>query len=134
MKALTRIIFCLACLQSAHSYALGDLLMSSEQRAKINFMRDKGVPVSEEATPKTDAMQINGFFYKNHDQRENGVVWVNGKQLSGDELEQGMRMKKINESNKTVSVQMEKSGSSMTLKAGQKLMLDDGKIQDAYEP
>jgi hypothetical protein len=118
---------------SAHSFALGDLLMSTEQRARIDLMRSKGyVPPIEKETP-ANSLQLNGFFFNNRDQRESGTIWVDGKQLKDKQLNDNLSLKKINEADKTVSIQLKETGNATPLKAGQKLLLQDGNIQDAYQ-
>lgn len=134
MKIFMIALIVIPCLYAAPSHALGDLLMSAEQRAQIDIMRSKSSTPIEQKETSTKAMKIDGFFFKNHDKREQGVIWVNGKQVKGTELDAGIQLKKINERDKTVSVILKDANTSTPLKAGQKLMLNDGKIQDSYEP
>lgn len=112
--------------------------MTKGQRAQIDYMRSKNTSLIDRVINRNDdeeaSMQVNGFFFKNRDKREGGSVWINGKQMTGSDPETGMRVEKINEKNKTVSVMFEDTNTSMPLKAGQKVMLQDGAVQDAYEP
>lgn len=138
MKTIIGIFVCISCLYATNLYALGDLLMTVQERAKINVMRSGQAQsvvnnASVDFSPKSESLELNGFFFKNRDKREQGVVWINGKQMTDSELGSDIALKKINEKDKTVSVMFKETTSTIPIKAGQKLMLDDGEIQDAYQ-
>lgn len=134
MKALPLMLTSFLLTHSAHAFAFGDLLMSTEQRARIDLMRTKGYVSPIEKENPANSLRINGFFFNNRDQRESGTIWVNGKQLKDKQLNDNLSLKKINETDKTVSIQLKETGNATPLKAGQKLLLQDGNIiQDAYQ-
>lgn len=133
MKRLAFVLVCLSLIHVTPACALDDLLMSAQQRAQIDLIRETGqLPVMEKESP-APSLLINGFFFNNRNGEENGVVWVNGKQQQGNNLNNHTHLKKINKTEKTVSVQLTETGSPVPLKAGQKLMTGEGNVQDAYQ-
>lgn len=126
---------------SGDSQALDDLLMSVEDRAKIDVMRAGNPQISDnknsqavvkEGSSKSQIVEINGFFFKNRDRREKGVVWVNGKPSKDLDLGSNVAVEKISERDKTVHIILKETRSTIPIKAGQKLMLKDGEIRDVY--
>jgi hypothetical protein len=118
---------------SMPALGLGDLLFSVQQRAAIDVARENGVIEAGVIDVKTSVLKMNGFYFNNHDKRKDATVWVNGK-LTGDKsVVSGGQLRQVNERDKTVSMSLDKTGSSITLKAGQTLHLDTGELSDSFE-
>lgn len=132
MKTIISAIICIFCVYTSNLYALGDLLMTVQERAQVDSMRSKNAPIIK-SNKIIKSIKIDGFFFKNKDKLEKGIVWINGKQITSPELGSGMMLKKINEQDKTISVMFKETRSTTPIKAGQKLVLDDGEIQDFHQ-
>ncbi|MEW5008183.1 MAG: hypothetical protein RPR28_04415 [Cycloclasticus sp.] len=134
MKAMNKgFIVVMLCSLSMQVQAFGDLFTSTLQRQAIDAMRDRGGIEMPTTNREPNTLTINGFYYKSHDKREEGVVWVNGQQAKqGDELN-GVIVKKLNENDRTVSVSVGGSERSLPFKAGQKMYIDDRQVVDAYQ-
>jgi len=134
MNAMNRgFIVVMFCSLSMQVQAFGDLFTSTLQRQAIDAMRDRGGIEMPTMNRKPSTLTINGFYYKSHDKREKGAVWVNGQQAKqGDEVH-GVIVKKLNENDRIVRVTVGGSERSLPFKAGQKMYLDDHKVVDAYQ-
>lgn len=132
MKNKRFILSFLLCIQPIHALAIGDLMLSVKQRAAIDVARENGVTDVGDEVP-LDEVRMNGFFFNNNDKQEKGVVWVNGKQVSKQAVVNGVRLKKVNERDKIISLTLEKTQSSIPIKAGQTLLLNDGQIKESFE-
>jgi len=134
MNAMNRgFIVVMFCSLSMQVQAFGDLFTSTLQRQAIDAMRDRGGIEIPTMNRKPGTLTINGFYYKSHDKREKGVVWVNGQQAKqGDEVH-GVIVKKLNENDRIVRVTVGGSERSLPFKAGQKMYLDEHKVVDAYQ-
>ncbi|OUR84204.1 hypothetical protein A9Q82_00150 [Cycloclasticus sp. 46_120_T64] len=134
MSAMNRgFIVVVFCSLSMQAQAFGDLFTSTLQRQAIDAMRERGGVEMPTMNREPNTLTINGFYYKGHDKREKGVVWVNGQQAKQGEKFNGITVKKLNESDQTVNVTVGDSGRSVPFKAGQTMYLDDHKIVDAYQ-
>jgi|GEM_PF-1249043 len=129
-KGVVVVMFC--CL-SMQAEAFGDLFTTTLQRQAIDGMRERGGAEVPTMNREPNTLTINGFYYKGHDKREKGVVWVNGQQAKQDDELDGVRVKKLNENDQTVSISVGGSNRSVPFKAGQKMYLDDHKVVDAYQ-
>jgi len=134
MSAINKgfIVIMLCCL-SMQAQAFGDLFTTTLQRQAIDAMRDRGGVDMPAMNREPNTLTVNGFYYKSHDKREKGVVWVNGQQAKQDDELNGVIIKKLNENDQTVSVSIGGSDRSVPFKAGQKMYLDDHKVVDAYQ-
>ena len=132
MKKLSIILFFLMCFEFPQAVAMGDLMLTVKQRSVINVTRENGVTAVETGVV-LDKVKMNGFFFNNHDHKEKAVVWVNGKQVEAQDITRGVRLKKVNERDKTVSLILDKTQSSIPIKAGQTLLLNNGQIIDSFE-
>ena len=134
MNAMSRVfIIVMLCSLSMQAPAFGDLFTTTLQRQAIDAMRDRGGIEMPTMSREPNTLTINGFYYKSHDKREKGAVWVNGQQAKqGDELN-GIIVKKLNENDRTVGVRVGSSERSLPFKAGQKMYLDEHKVVDAYQ-
>jgi len=132
---MKRVFFILICLffNATPVFALGDLLLSVKERTQIDLLRHakEGTQNAKEAQP-TD-VEVNGFFFQKSEKRENGTLWVNGARLKNNSLYDDLRLREINKANSTVSIQLGETGGSVPMKAGQRLMLEEGRIRDAYQ-
>ena len=133
MKTLFTAFLIISCFHTEPSLALDDLLMTAQQRAQINIIRSKDHSLTEVQQPLVETMKIDGFFFNNNDKSQQGVLWINGKQIKDRGQGESVELKDINQQEKTVSIIIKGASTSTPLKAGQKLMLNDGQIQDAYQ-
>lgn len=132
VKKLQFIMFFLMCVEFSPVLAMGDLMLSVKQRVAIDIARENGVKaVGIEVVP--DKVKMNGFFFNNRDNKEQAIVWVNGKQIEDQSITNGVKFKKINERDKTVSLMLDKTRSSIAIKAGQILLLNNGEIIDSFQ-
>lgn len=132
MKKLLTIIFLLICFEFPHALAMGDLMLSVKQRAAINIARENG-ETQVGTTVVLDKVKMNGFYFNNHDKKEQATVWVNGKLVDGQGVTSRVQLKKVNERDKTVSLTLDKTQSSVSIKAGETLLLNNGQIIDSFE-
>lgn len=124
---------------AASSSALGDLMMTEKQRSKIEAMRNGNLaPQPEDTAPTPEvatSLKVNGLFFKNGDNRQQGVIWINGEQVEDNHTTgEAYRLKGLDEQQKSISIRQGQSETFTTLKPGQKLHLYDGNIKDAFEP
>lgn len=137
MRIFIGSLICVSCLYTTNLYALGDLLMTVQERAKINVMRSgQTQPVEDTTAPIQDkavSVKLNGFYFKNKGKGSSSRVWINGNLMTDPELGSDMAVENVNEKDLTVSVIFKKSSSTIPIKVGQKLMLNDGEIRDAYQ-
>lgn len=119
-----------------HTLAMGDLFTTVQQRAAIDLVREKGEVIVSEATaiPKLKhSLEVNGFYFKNHDKKHQATIWVNGDQLENTNLATGVSVDGINENTKTIIFSSDRKAEKTSIKAGQKIIIDNGKILDAYQ-
>ena len=115
------------------SFALGDLMLSVQQRAKIDLIRSSGVKsVLNESEPAKE-IKLNGFYFKSNDGQHNGTVWVNGQQLDGAPLDQNVVLRGLNETTKMADLSVTEPDVQIPFKAGQKLNVENGEIRDAFQ-
>ena len=132
MKKLPIILFLLICLEFPQALAMGDLMLTVKQRAAINVARENGVTVLGTELV-SDKVKMDGFFFNNRDNKSKATVWINGKQIGAQDVVSGVRLKNVNERDKTISLILDKTQSSITIKAGQTLLLNNGQIIDSFE-
>lgn len=132
MRNLAIIMFFLMCFKLPQAMAMGDLMLTVKQRAAINVARENGVTETG-TTVVSDKVKVNGFYFNNRDRKEQATIWLNGKLVDGQSVTSGVQLKKVNERDKTVSLELDKSKSSIPIKAGQTLLLDNGQIIDSFE-
>ena len=131
-KGLHLICFILISLP-INATALGDLMLTVQQRAKIDLVRSKGIqPVLNESVPGK-YIKLNGFYFKSKDGQHKGTVWVNGQQLDKSLSDQDVVLKGLNETTKMVDVSIKKPNVQIPFKAGQKFKVDNGEILDAFQ-
>jgi len=111
---------------------LGDLLLTVKQRAAINVARENGVS-SVGTKILGNKIKMNGFYFNSDDKKEDAKIWINGKQLEGALVTDGVELKQVNEHDKTISLRLDKTQSSIPVRAGQTLQLDNGQISDSFE-
>jgi len=134
MSAMNKsFIVMLLCGLSMQAQAFGDLFTTALQRQAIDAMRDRGGVDIPTINREPNTLTVNGFYYKSHDKREEGIVWVNGQQAKKDDELNGVIVKELNENDQTVSLSVSGSNRSVPFKAGQKMYLDDHKVVDAYQ-
>jgi len=134
MSAINKgFIVIMLCSLTVQVQAFGDLFTTTLQRQAIDAMRDRGGVAMPTMNDEPNTLTINGFYYKSHDKREKGVVWVNGQQAKQDDELNGVIVKKLNENDQTVSISVGGSNRSVPFKPGQKMYLDDHKVVDAYQ-
>jgi len=115
------------------SFALGDLMLSVQQRAKIDLMRSSGAKsVLDESEPAKE-IKLNGFYFKSKDGQHKGTVWVNGQQLDNTPLDQSVVLKGLNETTKMADLSVTEPDVQIPFKAGQKLNVENGEIRDAFQ-
>jgi len=117
---------------SLEAFALGDLLLTVKERSAINIVRENGITEIGEGM-LVDKIKVNGFYFNSHDKRETAQVWVNGKLADGEVVTKGVRLKRVNERDKTAFLILDKTQSSIPVRAGQTLQLDNGQISDPFE-
>lgn len=114
-------------------FALGDLMLSVQQRAKIDLMRSSGAKSALDESESTKEIKLNGFYFKSKDGQHNGTVWVNGQQLDKVSLGQNVVLKGLNETTKMVDLSVTEPNVQIPFKAGQTLNVDNGEIRDAFQ-
>ena len=115
------------------SYAFGDFFSTITQRQLIDAMRERGVVSLVQETQEPDTIKMNGFYYKGHDKKNEGVIWVNGKQLGQEETKHGVTINKLSEKDKTAYLSIGESVRPLPLRPGQKVYLDEYEVVDAYQ-
>jgi hypothetical protein len=114
-----------------HCYALGDLMLTVEQRVKLDILRSSGAMPSK--SPVSSEVKLNGFYFKNKDGLHKGQFWIDGKTLDETKADNDVVLKRFNESSQVVDLAIKKKGVELPFKAGQKLKLDKGELVDAYQ-
>jgi len=121
------------CFISLQAHAFGDFFTTALQRHALDAMRERGGIETPAAKPQTKVLKVNGFYFKSHDKREKGVVWVNGQQVNPDDAINGILVKKLSEKEQTLNMAIDGNERLLPFKAGQKMYLDDHKVVDAYQ-
>jgi len=111
---------------------LGDLLLTVKQRATIDVARENGT-LSVGTRIVGNKIKMNGFYFNNHDKKEDAKIWINGKQVNGTLVTDGVELKQVNERDKIISLRLDKTQRSIPVRAGQTLQLDNGQISDSFE-
>ena len=132
-KRLCYLMCSLLILFPISSFALGDLMLSVQQRAKIDLIRSSGAKsVLDESEPAKE-IKLNGFYFKSKDGQHKGTVWVNGQQLDGTPIDQSVVLKGLNETTKMADLSVTEPDVQIPFKAGQKLNVENGEIRDAFQ-
>ena len=116
------------------SWAIGDLMLSIQQRAKIDLIRSSGVQTTVGETTPVAEIKVNGFYFKSKDGQHKGTVWVNGHQVDNGSLDKNnIVVNSLNESTKLVDLSVKEPNIKIPFKAGQALNVDNGDIRDAFQ-
>ncbi|PCI21534.1 MAG: hypothetical protein COB62_03200 [Piscirickettsiaceae bacterium] len=123
------IVTCSMCLPA---YPLGDLFFSVGERAKLDFKRANN-QITEGKVDAVSSITLNGFYFKSRDHKNKATYWVNQKQVQQPDINSAVRVQKIDERNGTVSIQINEMVNEISLKPGQKIALDQGRISEAFD-
>jgi hypothetical protein len=115
------------------SFALGDLMLTVQQRARIDSMRSQVAKPRLDISQPAKEIRLNGFYFKSKDGRHKGTVWVNGQQLDNATSNMNVVMQSLNETTKVVDLSVTEPNVQMPFKAGQTLNTVNGEIRDAFQ-
>jgi len=133
MKYLMNHVLLLLLPLSMPALGLGDLFFTVQQRIALDVAREQGVTKIDKTGQAQNLLKVNGFYFNNIDKRNKATVWVNGALTNDKNTLNGAQLNSINERDKTVSVVLDKTRSSIALKAGQALHLGTGELRDSFE-
>ena len=123
-------------------FSLGDLMLTEQQRKQLDALRE-GKHIVNTAKPSTNStalpkkatrpIKVNGFYYS-EGERHAPRLWVNGAQKTDKNISPSITVRGIDHDKKTVRL---KTGSDSqvpnSIKAGQVLDVDKGRVKSAYE-
>jgi len=116
-----------------YSYALGDLFISHSQRQLIDTMREQNGTEQLVLPVAAGVLKVNGFYYKAQQRNNKKVLWLNGHQVPATGDFKGGSTQHLNKRDKTVAIKLEGMQKTLSVKAGQKVQLDQLNIMDAYQ-
>lgn len=124
---------------SMHAYALGDLILSEQQRQQIDALR-KGAPTTQPVSgdeasvviKKTQTLNINGFYYR-QGEPYTPRLWVNGKRANSRILAPSIAVRDVDEDKQTLNLSQPEKKHTTKIKAGQSLDVDTGSVKDTHE-
>ncbi|PHR50896.1 MULTISPECIES: hypothetical protein [Cycloclasticus] len=133
MKNLSSYVLLLTLLLSMPALGLGDLFFTVQQRAVMDVARENGVTEIGEVTEASKVLKVNGLYFKNADKRNKATVWLNGELVNSNKRLHGAQLENVSERDKTVLMRLDKTRSTVSLKAGETLNLDTGELRDSFE-
>jgi len=94
IKAMVVFILILAVFPS---HAFGDFFTRVAQRQSIDVMREQGGMSFEQQLQQPKMIKVNGFYYKSHDKKNSGTIWVNGERMSEKQSRHGITIERLSE-------------------------------------
>ncbi len=128
---------------TAVAESFGRLFFSTEERRTLDDMRERGVepegPNTQDQSPESVAPVVNDISFDGKVERSGGssTIWVNGRPVfTGNRTVEGIRVQSSRGTNGETQFVLPPSDTGTTkfsLKVGQKVAVQNGRMFDAYE-